>query len=301
MYFVKNTPAEKRAELIKKLKTGKIIRFPGAYSPIIAKLIEEIGYEGVYISGAVMANDLGLPDIGLTTLSEVSYRAEQIARVTNLPSIVDADTGFGEPMNCARTIETFENFGISGCHIEDQINPKRCGHLDNKEVVSTNEMVKKIKSAVKARKDKNFLIIARTDANAVEGINKTIARIKAYVDAGADMVFPEALKDEKEFEIVRKATKAYLLANMTEFGKSKLLSIKELSNLGYNLVIYPVTTQRLALKNVEDGLKQIFKEGHQNNVIDKMQTRKRLYELVDYEKYSQFDSSIFNFSKKGHE
>jgi methylisocitrate lyase len=301
MYFVKNTPAEKRAQLNKKLKTGKIIRFPGAYSPIVAKLIEEIGYEGVYISGAVMANDLGLPDIGLTTLTEVSYRAEQIARVTNLPSIVDADTGFGEPMNCARTIETFENFGISGCHIEDQINPKRCGHLDNKEVVSTNEMVKKINSAVKARKDKNFLIIARTDANAVEGINKTIVRIKAYVDAGADMIFPEALKDEKEFDKVRKATKAYLLANMTEFGKSKLLSIKELSNLGYNLVIYPVTSQRLALKNVEDGLKKIFKEGHQNNVIDKMQTRKRLYELVDYEKYSQFDSSIFNFSKKGHE
>jgi methylisocitrate lyase len=162
-------------------------------------------------------------------------------------------------------------------------------------------MVKKIKSAVKARKDKNFLIIARTDANAVEGLDKTISRIKAYVDAGADMIFPEALKDEKEFEKIRKATKAYLLANMTEFGKSKLLSAKELNNLGYNLVIYPVTTQRLALKNVEDGLRQIFKDGHQNNVIDKMQTRKRLYELVEYEKYSEFDSSVFNFSKKGHE
>ena len=204
-------------------------------------------------------------------------------------------------MNCARTIETFENFGVSGCHIEDQVNPKRCGHLDNKDVVSASEMVKKIKSAVKARKDKNFLIIARTDANAVEGLDKTISRVKAYVDAGADMIFPEALKDEKEFEKMRKATKAYLLANMTEFGKSKLLSTKELSNLGYNLVIYPVTTQRLALKNVEDGLRQIFKDGHQNNVIDKMQTRKRLYELVDYEKYSEFDSSIFKFSKKGHE
>ncbi len=138
-----------------------------------------------------MANDLGIPDIGLTTLTEVSYRAEQIARVTNLPSIVDADTGFGEPMNCARTIETFENFGVSGCHIEDQVNPKRCGHLDNKDVVSASEMVKKIKSAVKARKDKNFLIIARTDANAVEGLDKTISRVKAYVDAGADMIFPE--------------------------------------------------------------------------------------------------------------
>ena len=164
MYFVKKTPAEKRADLQKKLKSGKLIRFPGAYNPLVAKLIKEIGYDGIYISGAVMANDLGLPDIGLTTLTEVSYRAEQIARVTNLPSIVDADTGFGEPMNCARTIETFENYGISGCHIEDQINPKRCGHLDNKDVVSVSEMVKKIKSATKARKDKNFLIIARTDA-----------------------------------------------------------------------------------------------------------------------------------------
>lgn len=301
MYFVKKTPLEKRADLQKKLKTKKLIRFPGAYNPLVAKLIEEIGYEGVYISGAVMANDLGIPDIGLTTLAEVSYRAEQIARVTNLPSIVDADTGFGGPMNCARTIETFENLGISGCHIEDQTNPKRCGHLDNKDVISASEMIKKIKSAVKARKDKNFLIIARTDANATEGLDKTISRVKAYVDAGADMIFPEALKNEKEFEKIRKATNAYLLANMTEFGKSKLLSVKELSNLGYNLVIYPVTTQRLALKNVEDGLRQIFKDGHQNNIIDKMQTRKRLYELVDYEKYSEFDSSIFKFSKKGHE
>jgi len=301
MHFVKKTPAEKRSDLQKKLKTGKLIRFPGAYNPLVAKLIEDIGYDGVYISGAVIANDLGIPDIGLTTLTEVSYRAEQIARVTNLPSIVDADTGFGEPMKCGRTIETFENFGISGCHIEDQVNPKRCGHLDNKDVVSTSEMVKKIKSAVKARKDKNFLIIARTDANSTEGLDKTISRVKAYIDAGADMIFPEALKDEKEFEKIRKSTKAYLLANMTEFGKSKLLSVKELNNLGYNLVIYPVTTQRLALKNVEDGLRQIFKDGHQNNVIDKMQTRKRLYELVEYEKYSEFDSSIFDFSKKGHE
>ncbi|MDC0376072.1 isocitrate lyase/phosphoenolpyruvate mutase family protein, partial [Pelagibacteraceae bacterium] len=156
-------------------------------------------------------------------------------------------------------------------------------------------------AAADARKDKNFLIIARTDANAVEGLDKTIARAKAYIDAGADMIFPEALKDETEFEKMRKSIKAYLLANMTEFGKSKLLTKKELENLGYNLVIYPVTTQRLALKNVEDGLKQIFEEGHQNNVIEKMQTRKRLYELVDYEKYGAFDQSIFNFGTKGHE
>jgi methylisocitrate lyase len=301
MHFVKKQVSEKRQHFADQLKTGKLLRFPGAYNPLVAKLIEEIGYDGIYVSGGVMANDLGMPDIGLTTLHDVANRSHQIARVTNLPTIIDIDTGFGEAMNVARTIETIETLGISGCHIEDQTNPKRCGHLDNKELVSISEMTKKIKAAVDARKDKNFLIIARTDANAVEGIDKTIVRAKAYIDAGADMIFPEALKDESEFEKMRKSIKAYLLANMTEFGKSKLLTKKELENLGYNLVIYPVTTQRLALKNVEDGLKQIFDEGHQNNVIEKMQTRKRLYELVDYEKYGAFDQSVFNFGTKGHE
>jgi len=301
MYFVKKNPAEKRKILIKNLKSKKLLRFPGAYSPLVAKLIEETGFEGVYVSGAVVANDLGLPDIGLTTLSEVSNRAEQISRATNLPTIADADTGFGEIMNCARTIERFENNGLCGCHIEDQINPKRCGHLDNKEIISVGDMIKKIKSAVRAKKDKNFLVIARTDANTVEGLKKTISRIKAYVDAGADMIFPEAMKNEKEFEEVRECTNAYILANMTEFGKSKLLTTKQLKNLGLNIVIYPVTTQRLAMKSAEDGLRKIFKDGHQKNVLKNMQTRKRLYELVNYEKYSEFDKNIFKFSKKGHE
>lgn len=173
--------------------------------------------------------------------------------------------------------------------------------MDNKELVSTNEMVKKIKVSVKARKDKNFLIIARTDANSVEGIDKTLERIKAYEDAGADMIFPEAMRDEKEFEKVRKIANGYLLANMTEFGKSKILNKKQLENLGYNLVIYPVTTQRLAMQSVEIGLKSIFNEGHQNKIIDKMQTRKRLYELVEYEKYNTPDKKITDFSTEGHE
>jgi len=162
-------------------------------------------------------------------------------------------------------------------------------------------MVKKIKESVNARKDKNFLIIVRTDANTVEGIDKTLERIKSYEDAGADMIFPEAMKDEKEFEKVRKISKGYLLANMTEFGKSRLLNRSQLENLGYNLVIYPVTTQRLAMQNVESGLKSIFKDGHQNNIIDKMQTRKRLYELVEYEKYNTPDKKITDFSTEGHE
>ena len=298
MHFTKKNSSEKRIEFKKKLNNKKILRFPGAYNPLTAKLITEIGFDGIYISGAVMSNDLGIPDIGLTTLNEVSYRANQISRVTDLPSIVDADTGFN---NCKKTIETFENLGLSGCHIEDQIDEKRCGHLDNKEIISLKEMEKKIRSCVNARKDKNFLIIARTDANTVEGLNKTIDRIKAYENAGADIIFPEAMKDEKEFEKIRKISKVGLLANMTEFGKSKLLTANELENLGYNIVIYPVTTQRLAMKNVEEGLRVIFKDGHQNNILDKMQTRKRLYELVEYEKYNTPDKKITDFKTDKHE
>ena len=298
MHFTKKNSLEKRLDFVNNLSSKKLLRFPGAYNPLCAKLIAEIGFDGVYISGGVMSNDLGLPDIGLTTLDQVSYRSNQITRVTDLPTIVDADTGFN---NCAKTIKTFEEKGLAGCHIEDQIAEKRCGHLDNKELISKNEMIKKIKESIKARKDKNFQIIVRTDANTVEGIDKTLDRIKAYEDAGADIIFPEAMKDEKEFEKVRKISKGYLLANMTEFGKSKLLDKKELENLGYNIVIYPVTTQRLAMQNVELGLKSIFNDGHQNNMIDKMQTRKRLYDLVEYEKYNTPDRKITDFSTEGHE
>ena len=298
MHFVKNTVKEKRENFDKKLSSKKILRIPGAYNPLTAKLIEEIGYDGVYVSGGVMSNDLGYPDIGLTKLKDVSYRANQIARVTNLPTIVDANTGF---KSCEETVNTLEKLGLSGLHIEDQISQKRCGHLDNKELISKEEMVKKIKLSVKSRKEKNFKIIARTDANSIEGIDKTIERAKSYQDAGADIIFPEALKDEKEFEKVRKNLDIYLLANMTEFGKTKILSYKQLENFGYNIVIYPITTQRLAMKSVEDGLRDIFKHGHQNNIIDKMQTRKRLYELVEYEKYNALDEKIYNFSTEEHE
>jgi methylisocitrate lyase len=298
MHFTNKNPFEKRIEFKNNLKKKKILRFPGAYNPLTAKLIAEIGFEGVYISGAVMANDLGIPDIGITTLDEVSYRANQISRTTDLPSIVDADTGFRD---CSKTIETFEKLGLTGCHIEDQIDNKRCGHLDNKELISLKDMVKKINIAVNTKKDNNFFIIARTDANSVEGIKKTIERVKAYEDAGADIIFPEAMKDEEEFEMIRKNSKISLLANMTEFGKSKILSSRQLENLGYQIVIYPVTTQRLAMKNVEDGLWAIMKDGHQNNIIDKMQTRKRLYELVEYEKYNTEDNKITDFKTDEHE
>ncbi len=298
MHFVEKDLTQKRIDLDTKLKSNKILRVPGAYNPLTAKLIEEIGYDAVYVSGGVMANDLGFPDIGLTTLQDVSTRSYLISRVTNLPTIVDIDTGF---KSCKETIETFEEFGVAAVHLEDQIEQKRCGHLDNKELISKERMIKKIKECVSARKDKNFKIIARSDANSVEGIDSMIDRCKAYVDAGAEIIFPEALKDEKEFELVRKSLDCYLLANMTEFGKSKLLNYKQLQDLGYNIVIYPVSTQRLAMKNVEDGLRAIFADGHQNNIIDKMQTRKRLYDLVEYEKYNSLDEKIYNFNTDGHE
>ncbi len=298
MHFVEKDPSQKRVDFDNKLKSKKIIRAPGAYNPLTAKLIQEIGYDAVYVSGGVMANDLGFPDIGLTTIQDVSTRSYLISRVTDLPTIVDIDTGF---KSCKETIETFEEFGLAAVHLEDQIERKRCGHLDNKELISKDEMVKKIKDCVSARKDDNFKIIARSDAKSVEGIDKMIDRCKAYIDAGAEIIFPEALADEKDFEKVRKELSCYLLANMTEFGKTKLLNYKQLENLGYNIVIYPVTTQRLAMKNVEDGLRDIYSNGHQNNIISKMQTRKRLYELVEYEKYNSLDEKIYNFSTKDHE
>lgn len=261
-------------------------------------LIEQIGFDGVYISGAVLSSDLGFPDIGLTTLPEVARRGREIARVTKLPAIIDIDTGFGEPMNVARTIQEIEDAGLCGCHIEDQINPKRCGHLDNKTLSDVETMTKKIRAALEAKRDPNFLIIARTDARGPEDLDKAIERAKAYVNAGAEMIFPEALADEHEFERFRKEIPVALLANMTEFGKSPLLSAKQLESLGYNIVIYPVTSLRLAMKSVEDGLRQILNEGSQANLLDDMQTRAELYKLLQYERYNEFDSGIYNFRLK---
>jgi len=298
MLFQTKTASQKRAEFRAELKTGKLLRFPGAFSPLVAMAIEEIGFDGVYVSGAVLSNDLGLPDIGLTTLPEVANRARAIARVTSLPAIVDIDTGFGEPMNVARTIQEIEELGLCGCHIEDQINPKRCGHLDNKNLEETSMVVRKIKAAASAKQDANFLLIARTDARAPEGLEAAITRAKAYIDAGAEMIFPEALADEKEFETFRKQVAVPLLANMTEFGKSKLLTTTQLESLGFNIVIYPVTSLRIAMKAVIDGLAKIQEDGTQEHLLPQMQTRADLYKLIRYEEYNTFDSSVFNFKLK---
>jgi methylisocitrate lyase len=295
MLTAKKSVAGKRKDFRAALTSGRLLRFPGAFSPLVAMAIQRHGFDGVYVSGAALSADLGLPDIGLTTLSEVAARGGAIARATDLPALIDADTGFGEALNMARTIQALEDAGLCGCHLEDQVNPKRCGHLDGKSLVTTQAMLEKIRAAVGARRDKNFLIMARTDARASEGLDGAITRAKAYVDVGTDSIFPEALADESEFEKFRKAIQVPLLANMTEFGKSKLLTAKQLSDLGFNIVIYPVTTLRLAMKAVEDGLATIKKEDTQESLLKQMQTRAELYELLRYKDYEQFDKDVFNF------
>jgi methylisocitrate lyase len=292
-------PAQKRAQFRDALESGRLQRFPGAFSPLVAKLVAEIGFDGVYVSGAVLSADLGLPDIGLTTLTEVSSRGAQIASVTDLPTLIDADTGFGEPMSAARTVTVLEDAGLAGCHLEDQENPKRCGHLDGKAVVATSDMVKRLRAAVSARRDPDFIICARTDAAGIEGLPAAVDRAKAYADAGADLIFTEALYTPADFEQFRAAVDTPLLANMTEFGKSDLLTAKQLSDIGYNVVIYPVTTLRLAMHAVEVGLREIADTGTQSGLLDQMQHRSRLYELLRYADYNQFDSDIYNFATEG--
>ena len=287
--------AEKRRLLRERLASGELLRFPGAFNPLSARLIERKGFEGVYISGAVLSADLGLPDIGLTTLTEVAGRGQQIARMTDLPALIDADTGFGEPMNVARTIQTLEDAGVAGCHIEDQVNPKRCGHLDGKSVVDADTAIKRIRAAVDARRDPDFLVMARTDIRAVEGLDAAIDRAKALVDAGADAIFPEAMRTLAEFEAMRAALDVPILANMTEFGKSDLFSVDQLRDVGVNIVIWPVSLLRIAMGAASRALDTLTEEGHLTSRLGEMQHRADLYDLIDYEEYNHFDTNVFNF------
>jgi methylisocitrate lyase len=295
MLYARTTPAEKRENFRAGLSSGRIQRFPGAFNPLSAKLIQAKKFDGVYISGAVLSADLGLPDIGLTTLTEVAGRAQQIARMTDLPAIVDADTGFGEPMNVARTIQTLEDAGLAGTHIEDQVNPKRCGHLDGKQVVDEDTALKRIRAAVDARRDPNFLIMARTDIRAVDGLDAAVDRAKKLVDAGADAIFPEAMGTLAEFEAIRRAVEVPLLANMTEFGKSDLFTVDQLQDVGINMVIWPVSLLRLAMGAAVRGLDTLTEHGTLEPVLGEMQHRADLYELLDYESYNRFDTTVFNF------
>ncbi|MGS0562510.1 methylisocitrate lyase [Microbacterium aurugineum] len=296
MLYSTVTPSEKRRLFRERLASGELLRFPGAFNPLSARLIEQKDFDGVYISGAVLSADLGLPDIGLTTLTEVAGRAKQIARMTDLPAIVDADTGFGEPMNVARTIQELEDAGLAGTHIEDQINPKRCGHLDGKSVVDEDTAIKRIRAAADARRDENFLLMARTDIRAVEGLDAAIDRAKALVDAGADAVFPEAMRTLAEFEAMAEALDVPILANMTEFGKSELFSVDQLRDAGVNLVIWPVSLLRISMGAAGRALDTLNEEGHLTSKLGEMQHRADLYDLIDYESYNHFDSGVFNFT-----
>jgi methylisocitrate lyase len=295
MLHATSTPSAKRAALRARLATGELLVLPGAFNPLSAMLIERRGFHAVYLSGAVVAADLGLPDVGLTTASEVALRASQVARVTNLPVLVDADTGFGEAMNVARSVQLLEDAGVSGLHLEDQVNPKRCGHLDGKHVVDRGVAVQRLRAAVAARRDPNLLIVARTDARATDSLDEAIERAKAYEDAGADAIFAEALLDENEFARMRQAVSVPLLANATEFGKGHLLSVGPLAELGVNMVIFPVSLLRLAMGAAERGLVTLQREGGMASILGEMQTRADLYDLLDYANYQVFDEEVFNF------
>ena len=234
---------------------------PGVFNGITALLAEQAGYKSIYLSGSGVAGVMGLPDLSMTTLSEVAEEAHRITAVSSLPLIVDADTGFGETMNVVRTVKELEHAGVSAIHIEDQVLPKRCGHLSGKKVVEKEDMIRKIKAAVGARKNDDFMIIARTDARAVTGIEDAISRSQEYHEAGADMIFTEALQAKDEFQRFAREVKAPLMANMTEFGKSPRLSVNELREIGYKLVIFPLTAFRATLLTVRDIYMNLAEEG----------------------------------------
>ncbi|MBA2270104.1 MAG: methylisocitrate lyase [Chthoniobacterales bacterium] len=271
------------AELRELIREG-CVAMPGVYNAATARMVEKAGFSGVYISGAGLCNaTAGVPDVGLLTLTEVAQLAGYVARAVKIPCIVDADTGFGGPENAARTVQEFERAGLAGCHIEDQEFPKRCGHLEGKTLVTIEEMNEKVAAAAAARRDTNFLLIARTDARAVESFDQAVERAKSYLAAGADAIFPEALQGREEFRGFAKAVDAPLLANMTEFGKSPLMSRDELAELGYRMVIYPQTAFRVSMFATGQMLRDLKSTGTQEGWLDRMQTRKELYELLDYD------------------
>ncbi len=272
------------AKRLRELISDGCVAMPGVFNASMGRMVERAGFDAVYISGAGLCNaTAGVPDIGLLTLTEVTQLAGYVARAVKIPCIVDADTGFGGAENAARTIEEFERAGLAGCHIEDQEFPKRCGHLAGKTLIPIEDMNEKIAAAATARRDPDFLLIARTDARAVESFEQAVERAQSYLKAGADAIFPEALQNEQEFRDFAKALDAPLLANMTEFGKSPLLSLEQLAGLGYRMVIYPQTAFRVSMFATGQMLRDLKSTGTQESWLDRMQTRKELYELLDYD------------------
>jgi methylisocitrate lyase len=274
------------------------VAIPGVFNALVARMAERAGFPALYQSGAALSAGLaGVPDIGLITQTEFALQGRYLAEAVEIPVISDADTGFGAALSVERTVREFETAGLAGLHLEDQEMPKRCGHLSGKTLVEPGEMVGKIEAAVRAKRDADFVIIARTDARAAEDFDAAIDRAKAYVDAGADMIFPEALETKDEFARFARAIKIPLIANMTEFGKSPLLTVKELSDMGYAAVLFPVTMFRVAMNAVEQALARLAEEGTQTGFIDSMQTRAALYDLLDYKDYEARDQEYFGSEK----
>ncbi|MEM1996251.1 MAG: methylisocitrate lyase [Thermoplasmatales archaeon] len=275
-----------------------IVVAPGVFNGISALLAERHGFTAIYLSGSGVAGAMGLPDLSMTTMSEVVEETRRITFVSTLPLIVDIDTGFGEILNVERSIMELERAGASAVHIEDQVIPKKCGHLDGKEIIEEYEMIEKIKAAVRARKNKDFMIIARTDSRAVEGFDSAVERAKSYIKAGADAIFPEALESEDEFREFASRVGGILMANMTEFGKSPLIGAKELEGMGYRIVIFPLTAFRSALKAMDSVYSTLSTSGTQKYMIESLMTRKEFYDIIGYSKYEKEDSLLSEKHKK---
>jgi methylisocitrate lyase len=270
------------------------IMIPGAFNALTAKVAERLGFAAVYLSGgALSAGWAGLPDIGLLSVTEFAEQAAVIARATSLPLLVDADTGFGEAVNVERTVQLYERAGAAGLHLEDQVLPKRCGHLSGKSLVDPGSMAAKVRAAVGARVDPGFVIIARTDARSVEGFDAAVDRARLYLDAGADMIFPEALESREEFARFAQLVPSPLIANMTEFGRSPLLDFADLASLGYRAVLYPLTPFRAAMRAAEETLEHLRAHGSQRGVLDRMQTRAELYDRIGYADWEARDRGYF--------
>ncbi len=286
---------EMRVSMRELLEDTETYAVPGVFNPFSALLVEKIGFKAAYLSGAALTGSLAMPDLGLITMSELVFFTKLITRVINIPLIVDADTGFGEALNVMRTVRELEEAGASAIQIEDQEMPKKCGHLTGKRLISAHDMVKKIRAAVEARRSKDFIIIARTDARGVIGLEEAINRAKLYVQAGADVIFPEALKDKEEFKIFSENINVPLLANMTEFGKTPYITVKEFKSLGYKFVIFPVTTFRAASKTIIEVLNHLKKFGSQKDILDKLMTRQEFYDLIGYKDYENIDKKIAEY------
>lgn len=286
-------PEPNKPARLRELLAKGTVAMPGGFNAISAKIIENVGFSALYISGASIANGVGgYPDIGFMTATEMAAQAGYIARSVNIPAIADADNGYGEAVNVFRTVQEYERQGLSGLHIEDQVIPKRCGHLDGKQVISVDQMREKIAAAVSARVNPDFLLIARVDSKAVYGFDEAVKRANAYMEAGADMIFPEALNTREEFAEFARQVKAPLLANMTEFGKTPYISVQEFESFGYNVVIFPMTAFRIMMKAVEDGMRLLKETGTQTDLLDRMTSREDLYRLIHYQDYERLDATL---------